>query len=92
MYFYPAGAMNDIDDVNFDLIIIHDVTNSNSNQSRTTKREQIEKEIDKFLSEKTSTNVCETLNDFPNIKKVFMKYNCIRSSEAICERLFSYAG
>lgn len=82
--------MNDIDDVDFDLIIIHDV--SNSNQSQTTKREQIEKEIDKFLSEKTSTNVCETLKDFPNIKKVFMKYNCIRCSEAICERLFSYAG
>ncbi|XP_031632092.1 uncharacterized protein LOC116346286 isoform X2 [Contarinia nasturtii] len=34
----------------------------------------------------------EYLNQYPNIKQLFLKFNCIRSSEAICERMFSYAG
>lgn len=49
-------------------------------------------EIDLYLRAKTNANVDEGLKDFVYIQQLFLKYNCIRSSEAICERLFSYAG
>lgn len=83
----PVPVVDNIEDLNFDLIIVNDV----SNNSAPTQRDRIEEEIDDFLNEKT-TEKLETLDRFPHIKKVFMKFNCIRSSEAICERLFSYAG
>lgn len=53
---------------------------------------RITKEIDRYLCAKTSTHVEDGLNDFPIIRKLFLKFNCVRSSEAICERMFSYAG
>lgn len=56
------------------------------------QKTRIMKEIDRYLFAKTNVNVEDGLNDFPNIRKLFLKFNCIRSSEAICERLFSYAG
>lgn len=49
-------------------------------------------EIAAFLSTRTTTNIVDGLNNYPTIKRIFLKYNCIRSTEAICERLFSYAG
>lgn len=49
-------------------------------------------EIDRYLCEKTTTNIHDGLKNFPCIREIFFQYNCIRSSEAICERLFSYAG
>lgn len=54
--------------------------------------EHIKAEIDTYLRQKTSISVESGLKDFPIIRNIFLKYNCIRSSEAICERMFSYAG
>lgn len=56
------------------------------------QKTRIMKEIDRYLCVKTNVNVEDGLNDYPIIRKLFLKFNCIRSSEAICERLFSYAG
>lgn len=53
---------------------------------------QITKEVDNYLHTKTCANIEDGLKDFPIIRKMFLKFNCIRSSEAICERMFSYAG
>lgn len=49
-------------------------------------------EIDRFLRSKTTVNIEEGLENFPIIARLYMKYNSIRSTEAICERMFSYAG
>lgn len=49
-------------------------------------------EIVNYLCTKTTQNIQDGLKDFPTIRKMFLKYNCIRSTEAICERMFSYAG
>lgn len=49
-------------------------------------------EIENWLCLSTDPDIKAAFKDFPLIKKLFMKFNCIRSSEAICERLFSYAG
>ncbi|XP_055308410.1 uncharacterized protein LOC129572471 [Sitodiplosis mosellana] len=40
----------------------------------------------------TNMDCCKYLSDFPTIRKLYLKYNSIRTSEAICERLFRYAG
>lgn len=56
------------------------------------EKDLILKEIEGYLCEKTNPNITDGLKDFPVIRDVFIKYNCIRSSEAICERMFSYAG
>lgn len=53
---------------------------------------RIKREIDRYLCTKASVTVEDGLNDFDIIRKLFLKFNCIRASEAICERLFSYAG
>lgn len=55
-------------------------------------RTRIMAEIDSYFCTKTNQDIAEGLKNFPTIRKLFFKYNCIRSSEAICERLFSYAG
>lgn len=52
----------------------------------------IRREVDAYFSTKPSLKINDGLNDFPNIRRVFLKFNCIRSSEAICERMFSYSG
>lgn len=52
---------------------------------------QMEHEVDTFLRTKTTTNIADGLANFPTIKKLYMKFNSIRSTEAICERMFSYA-
>lgn len=56
------------------------------------RNNQIKHEIDNYFHSKTNENIEAGLKDFPTIRKLFLKFNCIRSSEAICERLFSYAG
>ena len=53
---------------------------------------QLKNEIEKFLNSPKNPNVSEGLEDAPTICKLYMKYNSIRSTEAICERMFSYAG
>lgn len=60
--------------------------------SRNNYKESIKSEVDKYFGIKRSSNIKEGLRDFPNIFRVFLKFNCIRSSEAIYERMFSYAG
>lgn len=55
-------------------------------------KSRILNEIDSYLRTKTSNSVEDVLKDYPVIHKLFLKFNCIRASEAICERLFSYAG
>lgn len=53
---------------------------------------QLKNEIEKFLNSPKNPNISEGLEDAPTICKLYMKYNSIRSTEAICERMFSYAG
>ncbi|XP_055308862.1 uncharacterized protein LOC129572786 [Sitodiplosis mosellana] len=48
-------------------------------------------EINSYLCSKTE-NIENGLQKYPILRRIFLKYNCIRSTEAICERLFSYAG
>lgn len=50
------------------------------------------KEIDQYLLSSTTANIEDGLKFYPHIRAIYEKYNCIRSTEAICERLFSYAG
>lgn len=49
-------------------------------------------EITQYLHAPTSDDIIDELNKFPMIKKIYQKYACVRTSEAICERMFSYAG
>ena len=51
-------------------------------------------EISNYLTEPVvkENSFNEHLSKFPTIKKVFQKFNAFSSSEANCERLFSYAG
>lgn len=55
-------------------------------------RQEIIQEVDMYFSTKPSVNIEAGLRCYVNIHRVFLKFNCIRSSEAICERMFSYAG
>lgn len=55
-------------------------------------KSRIMNEIDSYLRTKTNLSIENGLKDFPVMRKIFQKYNCIRTSEAICERLFSYCG
>lgn len=49
-------------------------------------------EIDAYLSTKTANDIEAELDQYPNIRLIYKKYNCIRTTEAICERMFSFAG
>lgn len=53
---------------------------------------QMEIEVETYLHAKATTDIVEGLKNFPTIQRLYMKYNSIRSTEAICERMFSYAG
>lgn len=55
-------------------------------------KERIKREIEAYLSMPDTTDIEQGLSKFPSVRELFLKYNCIRSSEAICERMFSYAG
>lgn len=57
-----------------------------------TEKERITKEVEAYMSTPTTPNIKEGLANYPNIHQLFLKFNCVRSSEAICERMFSYAG
>lgn len=49
-------------------------------------------EIDTYISTKTSNDIEAELDQYPHIRLIYKKYNCIRTTEAICERMFSFAG
>lgn len=57
-----------------------------------TEKERITKEIEAYLSAPTTQNIKEGLISYPIVRRLYLKFNCVRSSEAICERMFSYAG
>lgn len=48
-------------------------------------------EIANYLKQPTSKD-CDYLDNFPTIKKLYLKYNCISCNEADVERIFSIAG
>lgn len=53
----------------------------------------ISKEVSQFiLSRSTEEWNMSYFDEFPNVKRVFLKYNSIHTSEADIERVFSYAG
>lgn len=83
--------MNEPKKGNFkDFLIKHDVSASIGDVYNT--KERIVREIDAYLSAPNTLNFDEELSKYPNVRELFLMYNCIRSSEAICERMFSYAG
>lgn len=73
-----------------DLLIENDV--SVSIGQTYDRREQIQQEVNAYLSAPKTGNITQGLTDFPTIHKLYLKFNSIRTSEAICERMFSYAG
>lgn len=53
----------------------------------------ISSEVSKFiLSGSTEEWKMSDFDKYPNVKRVFLKYNSIHPSEADIERVFSYAG
>lgn len=77
--------------INFDSdsLLIENVVSLNDSVD---DKSRIMNEIDSYLRAKTNLSTEDGLKDFPVMRKIFQKYNCIRTSEAICERLFSYCG
>lgn len=53
--------------------------------------ESISIEATAFLRVPT-TDDFEQFGQFPRLKNVFLKFNCIMTSEALMERMFSFAG
>lgn len=74
------------------LLVECDVTSSLALAGLEETNLKVINEVHNYLSTRATTDVGHGLKDFPIIRKLYMKYNCIRSTEAICERMFSYAG
>lgn len=73
-----------------DLLVKNDI--SASIASVHDAKEMIKQEIDAYLSTPDTEDIKQELSKYPYIRELFRASNCIRSSEAICERMFSYAG
>lgn len=73
------------------LLVPKDVSSSLSGMPETGRNASIMDEIIRYLKAPTSNDINEHLHQFPLIRDVYIKYSCIRTSEAICERMFSYA-
>lgn len=78
------------------LLIPTDVSHSLNNIALQQRNQMISSQITEYLNSPrikgTDADVIAHLNNYPLVKAVFLKYNCIKTSEAICERIFSYAG
>lgn len=85
-----SSDRDDLLDLECSLLVENDVTATMG--SIFDVEAQVEQEIHNYLNCKTTSDIEAGLKDFPIVKKIFKKFNCIRSTEAICERLFSYAG
>lgn len=79
-----------VDDLESNLLIENDVTLAMGNVID--HNAALIQEINNYLCKKCENDVVAGLKDFPNIRRIYCKYNSIRSTEALCERMFSYAG
>lgn len=84
---HEPGTSANIDD----FLIEFDVSHV-SEASHISQELRLQNEIEKYLTTKKCRDISDGLREYPTISKLFYKFNCIRSTEAICERLFSYAG
>lgn len=94
----PGGGADDSHNENdesssdFDGLLIYNDVSTSVITTNVSREISLQNEIERFLSSKNAKNVTDGLAEYPTIRKLFLKFNCIRSTEAICERLFSYAG
>lgn len=76
-----------------DFLVEFDVSKTLTSSSKPIDYEiRLQNEIEQYINTPTNANISEGLQNAPTIRKLYMKYNSIRSTEAICERMFSYAG
>lgn len=80
------------DDVDSGLLVFHEVTFGDQCSSSEQIELHVKDEIERYLRVKPTSSIQNGLKDYPIIRSIFMKFNCIQTSEAICERMFSYAG
>lgn len=73
------------------LLVFNNVNLGNDHYNCSTSEAKIKEEIDAYLRAKPEPDLIKGLKDFPVIRSIFSKFNCIRSSEAVCERMFSFA-
>lgn len=73
-------------------LIPNDVRRSGSFAPINESYAEFRAEIERYLRAPTSDDIIGHLNEYPLIRQVYLKYSCIRTSEAICERMFSFAG
>lgn len=78
--------------VDSDLLVFHAVELGEDGSKSEQFKKRIRDEIERYLRAKPTADIWTGLKDFPIIHAIFMEFNSIRSSEAICERMFSYAG
>lgn len=84
-----GNLIDNCDDIN-SLLISNDVT---MNIATNVDIESIVTvEIENYLTCPVASDINDGLKSFPMVQKLFRKFNSIRSTEAICERMFSYAG
>lgn len=62
-----------------DLLIKHDVSALIGDMYST--KERIKQEIDTYLGTPDTSDIEQGLANFPNVRQLFLMYNCIRSSE-----------